>query len=395
MLARANAMRGTWHGARHSQTRVLRNLPVKRNRYAFPDPELPMHYIRVTPSGAKSFVVVTRNLVNQQRWITIGSYPAYTIDTARKRAGEIIRAVREGKSEPDSFEAVAAKFMKLHCEAKALRSIAEYRRIIQRMEHEWTGREFTSLGRGDVSKLLDKIESHGGPRAATSVLAVFSSMANWYAKRTDDYRSPLVRGMHRGEAIRRQRILDDDELRTVWKAAETNGTFGAMIRLLLLTGQRREKVAAMRWEDLDANTWNIPAEKREKGNAGVLVLPDLALEIINAQPRFISNPYVFAGQGDHIRSWSRRKAQFDARLEGVAPWVLHDLRRTARSLMSRAGVRPDISERVLGHVIKGVEGVYDRHAYTEEKAHALKALAGLIEKIINPPANKVVHIKSR
>ena len=141
--------------------------------------------------------------------------------------------------------------------------------------------------------------------------------------------------------------------------------------------------------------WTIPAEKREKGNAGVLVLPDLALEIINAQPRFISNPYVFAGQGDHIRSWSRRKAQFDAQLEGVAPWVLHDLRRTARSLMSRAGVRPDISERVLGHVIKGVEGIYDRHAYTEEKAHALKALAGLIEKIINPPANKVVHIKSR
>ena len=167
----------------------VENLPVKRNRYAFPDPELPMHYIRVTPSGAKSFVVVTRDLVNRQRWITIGSYPAYTIDTARKRAGEIIRAVREGKSEPDSFEAVAAKFMKLHCEAKALRSIAEYRRIIQRMEHEWTGREFTSLGRGDVSKLLDKIESHGGPRAATSVLAVFSSMANWY--RQTDGRLPL------------------------------------------------------------------------------------------------------------------------------------------------------------------------------------------------------------
>ena len=79
----------------------------------------------------------------------------------------------------------------------------------------------------------------------------------------------------------------------------------------------------------------------------------------------------------------------------MKPWVLHDLRRTARSLMSRAGIRPDISERVLGHVIKGVEGIYDRHAYTEEKAHALRALASLIENITNPPANKVVNIKSR
>ena len=76
-------------------------LPVKRNRYAFPDPELPMHYIRVQPSGAKSFVVVTRDRDNRQRWITIGSPPAYTIDTARKRASETIRAVREGRTEPD------------------------------------------------------------------------------------------------------------------------------------------------------------------------------------------------------------------------------------------------------------------------------------------------------
>jgi integrase len=201
--------------------------------------------------------------------------------------------------------------------------------------------------------------------------------------------------MKRGDAVGRDRILDDDELRSVWKQAEANGTFGAFVRLSLLTGQRKEKVAAMRWEDLNGTTWTIPTEAREKGNAGALVLPKIALEIINAQPRFASSPYVFAGEGGgHIKGWSRRKRLFDAKLEGVAPWVLHDLRRTARSLMSRAGIRPDISERVLGNVIKGVEGIYDRHAYTEEKAHALRALASLIENITNPPANNVVNIKS-
>jgi integrase len=203
--------------------------------------------------------------------------------------------------------------------------------------------------------------------------------------------------MQRGTPTKRDRILNDDELRAVWKVAEANGTFGAMVRLLLLTGQRREKVASMRWDDISIDgTWTIPTEDREKGNAGSLVLPQQAIDIIKAQPRFESSPYVFASRvSGHVKGWSKSKDQFDAKLEGVEPWRLHDLRRTARSLMSRAGVRPDISERVLGHVIPGVEGVYDRHQYTEEKAHALKALASLIENILAPASGKVVRLPAR
>ena len=179
----------------------------------------------------------------------------------------------------------------------------------------------------------------------------------------------------------------------MWKQAEANGTFGAFIRLLLLTSQRRDKVAAMRWNDITIDgTWTIPAESREKGNAGELVLPEIALEIIRKQDRFADNDHVFAGRGgSHLSGYSKAKAAFDTKCK-ISPWVLHDLRRTARSLMSRAGVRPDIAERVLGHAIQGVEGVYDRHAYREEKAQALKRLAGLIEMILNPPAKNVVHM---
>ena len=148
--------------------------------------------------------------------------------------------------------------MKLHCEAEGLRSIYEYRFQINRMEHEWTGRDFKSLGRGDVSKLLDKVETKSGQRQANLTLAVFSSMANWYAAREDDYRSPVVRGMKRGDSAGRDRILDDDELRAVWKQAEANGTFGAFVRLSLLTGQRKEKVAAMRWDDIDGRSGPSP-----------------------------------------------------------------------------------------------------------------------------------------
>jgi len=102
---------------------------------------------------------------------------------------------------------------------------------------------------------------------------------------------------------------------------------------------------------------------------------------------------VFAGprSGDQVRSFANAKAALD-RAAPIGAWRLHDLRRTARSLMSRAGVLPHISERVLGHAQQGVEGIYDRHSYSEEKAHALKALAGLIENILSPPADKVVRI---
>ena len=244
-------------------------LKPRSKRYAHPDPELASHYIRVTPSGAKSFVVVVRDRDGRQRWITIGAWPVYTINAARKRAVEILRAVREGKSTPESFEAVAAKFMKLHCEAKGLRSIYTINLLLRDMVHEWTGRPFASIGRADLTKLLDKIESKNGPGQASYTLAIFSKMANWYAAREDDYRSPVVKGMRRGTPTKRDRILDDDELRAVWKQAEENGTFGALVRLLLLTGQRKEKVASMRWEDISIDgTWTIPTEAREKGNAG-------------------------------------------------------------------------------------------------------------------------------
>jgi integrase len=368
------------------------NLKSRRKRYAFPDPEMASHYVRVTPSGAKSFVVVVRDKDGRQRWITIGTPPAYNVAQARKRAGEIIRAIREGKGEPESFERVSAKWRELHCEARKLRSMWHIDRYLSMMSHAWTGRDFTTIGRADLAKLLDKIESQHGPRQATYCLQVFSSLANWYAARDDNYHSPVVRGMRRGSPIKRDRILSDDELRTIWTAAD--GQYGSFIKLALLTAQRREKLVTMKWDDLDGNVWTIATESREKGNPGELVLPDQATEIINSQLRFESNPYVFAGRGDsHINGWSKAKREFDTKLDDVEPWTIHDLRRTARSLMSRAGVRPDISERVLGHVISGVEGIYDRHAYKEEKAHALKALASLIANILAPVDSKVRRIR--
>jgi integrase len=353
--------------------------------------------VRVTPNGAKSFVAVSRDPRGKQVWHTIGSTELYKVEEARELARTAIKAIKAGESRagPQSFEAVAAQWVKRHVEAKGLRSAWRVkRRIDMKILPEWGGRDFESITRSDVTALLDRVEDESGPVAADMTLAIVSAIFNWYATRHDNYSSPIVRGMRRSNPKERarKRILSDDELRAVWKQAEANGTFGGFVRLLLLTGQRKDKVAKLGWDDLTADgVWIIKTEAREKGNAGALVLQQVALDIINAQPRLAGNPYVFAARrGSPMMGFAHRKDSFCAKLPPMPQWGLHDLRRTARSLMSRAGVSRDVAERVLGHAMDGVEGVYDRHEYKEEKAHALRALAGLIDNIVNPPANNVV-----
>jgi integrase len=223
------------------------------------------------------------------------------------------------------------------------------------------------------------------------VLTVVRSLMNWFATRHDDYTPPVVRGMRRQSphAAARARMLNDDELRTIWLAAESLGPFGAGVRLCLLTAQRKAKVFNMKWSELDGSEWTIPREPREKENAGVLVLPNAALAIVQAQPRFVSNPHVFAGRNNGpVTGMSGCKLRID-RVSGVTGWRLHDLRRTARSLLSRAGVWPDIAERVMGHAIGGVEGIYDRHEYKAEKADALQRLAAVINDIVRGRENVI------
>ena len=173
----------------------------------------------------------------------------------------------------------------------------------------WQDREFTSIRKSDVAALLDDVEDNHGARQADYVLAITRGIMNWYASRNDDYVPPIVRGMQRTKDRARNRMLSDDEIRAVWKVAKASGAFGALIRLLLLTAQRREKVVTMRWEDIavDRATWSIPDEARERGNAKELVLPKLALEIIAAR----DNPFTFPSAKIQVADLWRRAAKLE------------------------------------------------------------------------------------
>jgi integrase len=383
--------------------RGIRALKPRADRYSYPDPQLASHYVRVTPSGAKSFCCVARDPNGKQVWTTIGDCEVMPIEEARTRARDMLQRVRDGLPavEPrgESFADVAGNWIKRHAEPKKLRSLPNIKRLLSvHVYPRWSDRSFLSIRRSDVAALLDRIEDRHGARQADLVLTVVRSIMNWQAARTDDYRPPVIRGMRRQNPKEhaRDRILTDDEIRAVWKQAEGNGAFGAIIRLALLTGQRRTKVAAMAWSDLKIYentgiiTWTVPQKPREKPTGAELVLPKIAADIIHAQPRIRDHAHVFPARRrtGHAVGFSEAKRDFDAKLTGVAAWKLHDLRRTARSLMSRAGVASEHAERVLGHAIAGVEGIYDRHSYADEKRDALQALANLIDSIVNPrPAN--------
>ncbi len=383
---------------------MITRLKPGPKRRTLPDPELRGHYIRITPTGAKSYVAVARDPVGKQIWATIGGADLLTIDDARDKAREAIKRIKTGQSafepppaQPDSFKAVAENYLTRHVRAKGLRSESEITRILQNQVYPmWKERAFEDIRRGDVARLLDTVQDASGPSAADHVLAVVRGVMSWHESRSDEYISPIARNMRRtdAKARKRARILDDDEIRTVWTVAEGNGTFGALLRLALLTAQRRQKIASMKWGDVSVDgVWSIPAEDREKGSGGVLVLPEAAIEIIRAQKRIGDNVYVLAGRSDgHFKGFSPCKRAFDKKIGDLPRWTLHDLRRTARSLMARAGVRPDIAERVMGHAIGGVEGIYDRHEYLDEKADALRRLAGQIALILHPPADNVMPL---
>lgn len=373
----------------------IRALKPRAARYAESDPQLPGHYVRVTTSGEKAFYAVARNpKTAKQVWALVGSCRLLTVAEARERARVIIKRVKEGlePTEPatDTFGAVASEWIERHVRRKGLRAAPEYERLLDRyVLPEWRDREFVGIRRSDIAALLDRIEDKHGSRQADYCLAIIRALMNWASTRRDDFTPPVHRGMRRQSPKEqvRARILSDDEIRAVWNAAD--GAFGGIVKIALLTAQRRDKVVGMGWQDIVSGAWIIATDDREKGNAGELALPRLALDVIEAQPALANNPFVFAGRGtEQMSGFSKMKARLDKR-SAVTGWTLHDLRRTARSLMSRAGVSSDHAERVLGHAIAGVEGIYDRHEYAREKADALKRLATLVESILTPRENVV------
>jgi Arm DNA-binding domain len=357
------------------------NLKRPQKRVTIPDPELRGHYIRITPSGTKSFWAVARDPSGKQHWQLIGQADSIKIEDARDKARKIIRAIRAAiggeVAKDSSFEGVALDWFQRHVVKNGLRSERKMRALLKKVIiPAFAGMEFVDVRRKHITTLLDRIEDKHGVRQSDYALSILSGICGWYAKRDEDYASPIIRGMKRQKKNDRDRVLTDAEIRTIWNDAD--GLLGNFTKLALLTGQRREKLHTMRYDDVCNGVWHIHSEAREKGNGEELRLPTVALEILENQKAICPGPRVFDCPITRLRNL---KLRFDLRHKMQAWWI-HDLRRTSRTLMAAAGVPDVVAELVLGHVQRGVQAIYNRHAYFEEKGDALEKLATRLSDII-------------
>jgi integrase len=370
-----------------------------QDRTIYWDTKLSGFGLMVTANNHRSYVIQYRAARASRRMAIDG---VLSLEQARWRARVLLGQVAHGgdplgerrrkeQAQANTVRSICEEFFRR--EGKNLRSTGPWRAHLERCVFGVIGaRQIAELKRSDIVRLLDNIQDARGPAAADTTLAILRRVMNWHATRSDDFRSPLVRGMsrHRSKENARAKILNDDELRAVWMAAgEMDGPFGAFVKFLLLTSARRNEAARMVHDEVVGTDWTLPAARNKTKHDLCRPLGKAAQSVLAALPRFAKSPYVFTVDGARpLRGFHKLKTKLDQQCR-VTGWTLHDLRRTARSLLSRSGVHPDISERCLGHAIGGVRGVYDRHDFHEQMLHAFEALAAQIERIVGARDNVV------
>jgi integrase len=369
-------------------SRFIDNATVEpdKDRTIYWDSDLSGFGLQVTSAGHKSFVVQYRS-GRQSRRMKISA--TLKLGEARKQAKAKLGEVAKGQdplAERRQQQAAAENTLQSVCEnyfrRNKLRTMGERQRQLRRLVYPALGsKQLGDVKRSDLVKLLDKIEDRNGPSMADHTLAYLSRVFSWQASRSDDFRSPIVRGMKRNGNRARARTLSDDEIQKVWRAAGAMGNaFGPLVRFLLLTATRRNEAARMKRSELDGDVWVIPAARYKGNHDHAVPLSVAAKVILEVMPIIDGSDWIFTNNGVQPTGFVRVKKRLDTE-SGVTGWTLHDLRRTARSLMSRIGVPTDHAERCLGHVIGGVRGVYDRHEFLDEKRRAFEALAAEIERI--------------
>ncbi len=369
--------------------------------------------LRVTYKGRKSWALMYRH-GGKLRRLTLGSYPALGLVKARRAARKALEMVADGTDpaiakreakrrdetqQRGTFAAVAKDFLNRHGKTLRPRSLEEVERPFEKwLQPRWDHRRIEDIARRDVIDLIDEIMDAGTPVAANRTLAVVKKFFNWCVERGVLDTSPAAAVKRPAKEQERQRVLTDDEIALLWPAWDTLGyPFGDFHKMLILTAQRRNEVSTMKWSDLDLDaddqSWHVPAEVTKAARAHDVPLSPLAVELLDALPRF-SGPYVFSTTDGRrpISGYSRAKARAD-KLSGVEDWTLHDLRRTAGTRMTQLGVPVFVVGRVLNHAPRsavGITSVYDRHSYEPEKRHALDTGARKLESIVRPGDDKKV-----
>jgi integrase len=363
---------------------VQRIKPPKQGTLEIFDLGYPGLALRIGHGGAKSFEMFYRAQGKLTRK-SFGRWPGVSLaaarDTWRETKESIARGEmpqREGaKSHAALFEHVAEEWMRRDQSQNKPSSQYQVGRSLEvDMLPAWRGKPVDQITKSDIHALLDSISDRGAPVMARRVQAYVNRFFAWCIER-DILKSDPTAGMPRvGNGKSRERVLCDQELAKVWAGADSIGLFGAVTRLLILTGARREEITQLKWSEIDGDTIRLEGARTKNGEAHDIPLSAPARELLASMPRIADSDFVFTITGTKpISAWSQPKVKLD-KVCGIAAWRIHDLRRTMATGMQRLGVTLQVVEAALGHTSGsrgGIVGIYQRHDYANEKRAALES----------------------
>jgi integrase len=416
-------------------TVAIANLKPRTRRYEVRDTRSSLRLI-VFPSGKKSWVIRYRRRDGRSAKLTLGSVNTIaetegapviggplTLAAARKLAAEIDLDRASGrdpasrKRTPDApmtFGAGASAFIREHASLKTRRWHNTARLLgfdpdgairPRSLADRWRDRPINDIGGNDVHSVVVEARNHGVPglkrrsksptdQQARETHATLHRLFSWMISQRMIAVNPAA-GVHKPKPPpSRERVLSDDEIRGLWLACG-EGPFADALKVMLITGARRDEVGRMHRSELNnLHLWTLPASRSKNRREHTCPLPSLAREIIAARPA--DHEYVFSFGTHPVRGWADAKRRVDSRMPGVPPWRIHDLRRTAVTGMARAGADLHVIERAINHVsgsFGGIVGVYQKHRYADQVAAALEAWANLLRDIIGTKANNVVELR--
>jgi integrase len=373
---------------------VKRLKPPKAGQVDLFDQGYPGLALRLSYGGHRSWVFFYR-INGRLRRMTLGTYPALSLADAREEWRKARNAAQSGKepvrprapgSGDASFEIAIADW--LNRDQGHNRTKGAVKRLIEKDAlPAWRHRQVADIGRGDVLDITDAVVDRGSPITARRLHAHLHRFFTWYTGRGKIPLNPMAHLPKPGAETRRDRVLSDQELVAVWKAAgEMGWPFGDAIRLLILTGARREEIGGLKWSEINGTEITLDGARTKNGEPHMIPLSLAAVTVLQNVPRVAGSDYVFSTNGrTPVSGWSRIKSRIDQDA-GLKDWRIHDLRRTVATGLQKLGVNLQTIEAVLGHVSgsrSGVVGVYQRHSFDAEKRAALEAWGAHVMALVD------------
>jgi integrase len=368
-------------------------LPEKGKQTDWFDPTYPGLSLRVSWKGRKTWNYVYR-IGGKPRRMTLDVYPRMTVAEAHEEWRKKSKLVRDGidpgakaaSGGATDFRGVFEEWMQR--DQGGNRSAGDVRRHLEKnVLPLWQARQIDGITRRDVLDVIDAIVDRDAVILARRIHSYLHRLFKWALGRGIIERNPIDGVEKPGSETRRDRVLTDAELVKVWNAADQVGApYGNAIKLLILTGARREEIGALKWAEVEHDVVNLDGMRTKNGEPHTIPLSTPAMSVLQDTPRILDCDFAFTNNGKGpVANWGRVKTRLDA-IAKIKPWTIHDLRRTMATGLQKLGTPLQVTEACLNHTSgsrAGVVGIYQRHDFANEKRSALEAWGAHVMALVD------------